>query len=54
MRKPGNSEQRSGEDERERDARLNEGESAATRNARGFWDQQKRREDEAKGHNRDD
>lgn len=54
VRTPGNSEKRDDEDRRERDANLNEGESAATRNARGMWDQQKRTSDERRGYNRDD
>lgn len=55
-RKPGQSNPRGeGEEERaERDARLNEGERASTRNARGFWGQQRERDDEARGLNRDD
>ena len=55
-RKPGQSNLRGeGEEERaERDARLNEGQRASNRNARGFWGQQRERDDEARGLNRDD
>lgn len=55
-RKPGQSNLRGeGEEERaERDARLNEGQRASNRNARGFWGQQRERDDEAQGYSRDD